>query len=124
MRPRPPPMCSSPRTRANNTQLRCCSTVLTTTREFSTYRARTRPTRSCTTCRWSRNDMARAFGSREDPFAVNLSAIRPWVSTVFRLVLGGVFLWAGWEQLADRRGFVQAVRAYDVTPEWLSKAIG
>jgi len=55
---------------------------------------------------------------------VNLSAIRPWVGTVFRLVLGGVFLWAGWEKLADPRGFVQAVRAYDVTPEWLSKAIG
>lgn len=55
---------------------------------------------------------------------MNLSAIRPWVGTVFRLVLGGVFLWAGWEKLADPRGFVQAVRAYDVTPEWLSKAIG
>lgn len=55
---------------------------------------------------------------------MNLSAIRPWVGTVFRLVLGGVFLWAGWAKLADPRGFVQAVRAYDATPEWLSKAIG
>ena len=80
-----------------------------------------RPTRSGTICHWSRNDRARAFGSREEPFAVNLSAIRPWVGTVFRLVLGGVFLWAGLAKLADPRGFVQAVRAYDATPEWLSK---
>ena len=55
---------------------------------------------------------------------MNLSAIRPWVGTVFRLVLGGVFLWAGLAKLADPRGFVQAVRAYDATPEWLSKGIG
>jgi protein-disulfide isomerase/uncharacterized membrane protein YphA (DoxX/SURF4 family) len=55
---------------------------------------------------------------------VNVSAIRPWVGTVFRLALGAVWLWAGWAKLTDPRGFVQAVRAYDATPEWLSKAIG
>ncbi len=55
---------------------------------------------------------------------MNVSAIRPWVGTVFRLALGAVWLWAGWAKLTDPRGFVQAVRAYDATPEWLSKAIG
>jgi protein-disulfide isomerase len=55
---------------------------------------------------------------------VNVSAIRPWVGTVFRLALGAVWLWAGWAKLTDPRGFVQAVRAYDATPEWLSKGIG
>lgn len=55
---------------------------------------------------------------------MNVSTIRPWVGTVIRLALGAIWLWAGTAKLADPRGFVQAVRAYDVTPEWLSKAIG
>jgi protein-disulfide isomerase len=55
---------------------------------------------------------------------VNWSSIRPWVGTVARLALGAIWIWAAWSKLADPRAFVQAVRAYDVTPEWLSKAIG
>jgi protein-disulfide isomerase len=55
---------------------------------------------------------------------VNWSSTRGWLGTVARLVLGGVWIWAAWSKLGNPRGFVQAVRAYDATPEWLSKAIG
>lgn len=48
----------------------------------------------------------------------------PWLGTVIRLVLGVVWIWAAWEKLKSPREFVQAVRAYDATPEWLSQAIG
>ena len=45
------------------------------------------------------------------------------VATIARLVLGVVWIWAGWEKAKDPRAFLRAVRAYDATPEWLSKAI-
>ncbi len=52
------------------------------------------------------------------------TSIRSWLGAVIRLFLGGVWLYAALEKLPDPRGFTQAVRAYDATPEWLSKAIG
>lgn len=52
------------------------------------------------------------------------NSIRPWLGTVIRLVVGVVWLWAGWSKLHDPRAFVQTVRAYDATPEWLAKAMG
>jgi len=55
---------------------------------------------------------------------VNWNSLRPWLGTLVRLVLGVVWLWAGWSKLHDPRAFVQTVRVYDATPEWLSKAIG
>ena len=55
---------------------------------------------------------------------MNWIRIRPWLGTAARLVLGAVWIWAAWSKLSNPRGFVQAVRAYDATPEWLSKAIG
>jgi protein-disulfide isomerase len=55
---------------------------------------------------------------------VNWISIRAWVGTACRLLLAVVWIWAGWAKLGNPRGFVQAVRAYDATPEWLSKAIG
>ncbi len=55
---------------------------------------------------------------------MNWNSLRPWLGTVVRLVLGVVWLWAALAKLHDPRAFVQAVRAYDATPEWLSKAIG
>ncbi|WP_375493993.1 MauE/DoxX family redox-associated membrane protein [uncultured Jatrophihabitans sp.] len=48
---------------------------------------------------------------------------RPWVGTVIRLFLGAVWIWASLSKLANPRTFLLAVRAYDATPEWLSKAI-
>ena len=35
-----------------------------------------------------------------------------------------MWIWASVAKLKSPRTFVQAVRAYDATPEWLSKAIG
>ncbi|HET6877350.1 MAG TPA: MauE/DoxX family redox-associated membrane protein [Jatrophihabitans sp.] len=52
------------------------------------------------------------------------TSIRPWLGTVVRLFLGAVWIWAALSKLGSPRTFTQAVRAYDVTPEWLSKAIG
>lgn len=49
---------------------------------------------------------------------------RPWLGTLLRLVLGVVWIWAAASKLSSPRTFVQAVRAYDATPEWLSKGIG
>ena len=54
---------------------------------------------------------------------MNWSQIRPWLGTAARLVLGVVFLVAGWQKMQDPRAFLRAVRAYDATPEWLSHAI-
>ncbi|MDP9168285.1 MAG: thioredoxin domain-containing protein, partial [Actinomycetota bacterium] len=55
---------------------------------------------------------------------MNWNSARPWASTVVRLVLGAVWLWAGLSKLHTPRSFVQTVRAYDATPEWLSRGIG
>jgi protein-disulfide isomerase/uncharacterized membrane protein YphA (DoxX/SURF4 family) len=55
---------------------------------------------------------------------VNWNTLRGWLGTVIRLALGVVWIWAAWSKLHSPRTFVQAVRAYDATPEWLSKAIG
>ena len=49
--------------------------------------------------------------------------LRPWLGTVIRLGLGAVWVWAAWSKLVAPREFLIAVRAYDATPEWLSKAI-
>jgi protein-disulfide isomerase/uncharacterized membrane protein YphA (DoxX/SURF4 family) len=55
---------------------------------------------------------------------VNWQTVRPWLGTVARLFLGAIWLWAAVAKLGNPREFVQTVRAYDVTWEWLSKAIG
>ncbi|HEV7204781.1 MAG TPA: MauE/DoxX family redox-associated membrane protein [Jatrophihabitans sp.] len=55
---------------------------------------------------------------------MNWNTARPWLGTLARLVLGVVWIWSSLAKLASPRTFVQAVRAYDATPEWLSKAIG
>ena len=43
---------------------------------------------------------------------------------VVRVVLAVAWGWAALAKIGDPRRFVQVVRAYDATPEWLSKAIG
>jgi protein-disulfide isomerase len=57
-------------------------------------------------------------------WAARWPAWRPWLGAVVRLFLGAIWIWASIDKLKSPRTFVQAVRAYDVTPEWLSKAIG
>jgi protein-disulfide isomerase/uncharacterized membrane protein YphA (DoxX/SURF4 family) len=47
-----------------------------------------------------------------------------WVGLVVRVALAAVWAWAALSKIGDPRRFVQVVRAYDATPEWLSKAIG
>lgn len=49
---------------------------------------------------------------------------RSWAGLVVRVVLAVIWAWAALSKIGDPRRFVQAVRAYDATPEWLSKAIG
>jgi protein-disulfide isomerase/uncharacterized membrane protein YphA (DoxX/SURF4 family) len=55
---------------------------------------------------------------------VTWTSLRPWLGTVVRLFLGVIWIWAGLAKLDSPREFVQAIRAYDATPEWLSKAMG
>jgi protein-disulfide isomerase/uncharacterized membrane protein YphA (DoxX/SURF4 family) len=40
------------------------------------------------------------------------------------MVLGVVFVLAGWSKLRSPLHFTQVVRAYEIVPEWLAKAIG
>lgn len=51
-------------------------------------------------------------------------AALPWVGLVLRLLLAAVWIWAAVSKLSDPSAFVRAVRAYDLAPEWLAKAIG
>lgn len=46
-----------------------------------------------------------------------------WLGLVVRLVLAGIWAWASLSKIQHPRTFILAVRAYDATPEWLSKAI-
>jgi protein-disulfide isomerase/uncharacterized membrane protein YphA (DoxX/SURF4 family) len=54
---------------------------------------------------------------------VKWNASRTWLGTAVRLALGAIWIWASISKLHSPRTFVQAVRAYDATPEWLSEAI-
>ncbi|MDQ1295958.1 MAG: hypothetical protein QG608_3845 [Actinomycetota bacterium] len=44
---------------------------------------------------------------------------QPWISTVARLFLTGVFVLAGWPKLVDQEATVRSVRAFDLLPEAL-----
>ncbi len=75
------------------------------------------------TCRWS---LTSSEGFVSVRFAA-LSAHRErlgWAGLIVRVVLAAVWFWASLSKIGDPRTFVQAVRAYDATPEWLSQAIG
>ena len=56
--------------------------------------------------------------------AVRSTLVAPWVSTVARIVLGGVFLLAGALKVADPQAAVAAVRAYELLPDSLVTAVG
>ncbi len=49
---------------------------------------------------------------------------QPWVSTLLRLVLAGVFLWAGTAKIGDLAASVRAVRAFELLPEALARPVG
>ena len=48
----------------------------------------------------------------------------PWISTGARLVLGGVFLIAGFGKAVDPQASVAAVQAYQLLPAGLGTAVG
>lgn len=47
-----------------------------------------------------------------------------WIALLARLVVGGVWLWAGLAKLTDPLGSVLAVQAYDLLPLSLTEPIG
>jgi len=49
---------------------------------------------------------------------------RLWLATAARLLLAGVWLWAGLAKIGDPAASVRAVRAYRVLPEWLAHGVG
>jgi uncharacterized membrane protein YphA (DoxX/SURF4 family) len=50
--------------------------------------------------------------------------VKQWAALLARLVVGGVWLWAGLAKLTDPLGSVQAVAAYDLLPRALVEPIG
>ncbi len=60
----------------------------------------------------------------ENRLASNWPMLQPWVGLAARVVLGAVWIWAAVSKLGDPRTFVEAVRAYDATPDWLARGIG
>ena len=48
----------------------------------------------------------------------------PWLGLVARLVLGGVWLVAGAAKIGDPEASVRAVRAYQLVPDSLERAVG
>ncbi len=50
--------------------------------------------------------------------------VLPWVSTVVRLVLGGILVAAGAIKVIDPQTSVQAVRAYELLPAGLERLVG
>jgi uncharacterized membrane protein YphA (DoxX/SURF4 family) len=53
-----------------------------------------------------------------------LARRQPWLSIAGRLLLAGVFLWAGWPKLLDPDGTVRSVRAFQILPDALAPAFG
>jgi protein-disulfide isomerase/uncharacterized membrane protein YphA (DoxX/SURF4 family) len=50
--------------------------------------------------------------------------LRPWLGTASRALLAVVWAWAAVSKLGDPAASVRAVRAYQLLPEWLAKAVG
>jgi uncharacterized membrane protein YphA (DoxX/SURF4 family) len=53
-----------------------------------------------------------------------ISAIRPWLSTAARLILAGVFLYAGAAKVGDLAASGRAVSAYQLLPADLARVVG
>jgi uncharacterized membrane protein YphA (DoxX/SURF4 family) len=50
--------------------------------------------------------------------------VRPWVGAVCRLVIGGVFIYAGWTKIGDLAEFSRSVNAYKVMPWEMARVVG
>ena len=53
-----------------------------------------------------------------------MAAVRVWLATLVRLVLAGVWAYAGVSKIADPAASVRAVRAYRLLPDVLERGIG
>ncbi|MFC4945953.1 MauE/DoxX family redox-associated membrane protein [Pseudonocardia sp. GCM10023141] len=51
-------------------------------------------------------------------------AAQPWLTTIGRLVLGGVWIVAGASKITDLAASVRATRAYDLLPELAAQVVG
>lgn len=49
--------------------------------------------------------------------------IRPWLGLLARIVLGAVWIVAGVSKIGTPGGFLIAIKAYQLLPDWLSRAI-
>jgi uncharacterized membrane protein YphA (DoxX/SURF4 family) len=58
------------------------------------------------------------------PVRTPFQRLAPWVSTLVRLVLAGIFLAAGGLKAVDPQGSVAAVRAYQLLPPGLENLVG
>jgi uncharacterized membrane protein YphA (DoxX/SURF4 family) len=58
------------------------------------------------------------------PQTLRFDDLAPWISTVARLLVGGVLLIAGALKVIDPQSSVAAVRAYELVPAWLDRPIG
>lgn len=50
--------------------------------------------------------------------------ILPWAGTAARVLLAAVWAWAAVSKMGDPAASARAVRAYQLLPEWLAKAVG
>lgn len=66
-------------------------------------------------------------GTLEDVTVVSKNAMvaaQPWLTTVGRLVLGGVWIAAGAAKITDLDASVRATRAYELLPEIAAQVVG
>ncbi|WP_018348143.1 DoxX family protein [Longispora albida] len=58
------------------------------------------------------------------PVAAPVSRWNPIFSTICRLLLAGVWLWAGGSKITDLSGSVRAVNAYELLPPTMAQIVG
>lgn len=72
----------------------------------------------------------RRGGGRDDVLTTAQGSVQtvrrawPWLGLLARLLVGGVWLVAGWAKVSDPAASVRAVRAYQILPEAVVPAIG
>lgn len=59
-----------------------------------------------------------------DPVPTRWPAVRPWLGTLARLVLAGIWIFAGASKVTDLAGSGRAVNAYRVMPFEVAQVIG